>query len=122
MNSAKRLAEEHLELTRRYFLGLAAAGVASLSPSLVWASSGDSQTLADAIARLSYLTPVDQFKMFGRGNPPPDQLSPGKRREVGLDPETWRLEVVADPESDCKVENPLTKKRGTALDRSSKPR
>ncbi len=70
MNSAKRLAEEHLELTRCDFLGLAAAGVASLSPSLVWASSGDSQTLADAIAKLSYLTPVDRFKMFGRGNPP----------------------------------------------------
>jgi hypothetical protein len=31
-------------------------------------------------------------------------------------PETWQLEVVPDPESDCKVEHPLSKERGTALD------
>jgi hypothetical protein len=116
MDEPIRLAQEHLELTRRYFLGLAAAGAAGLSPSLAGAGTNDSHALADAVAKLSYLTPVERFKMFGRGNPPPHQLSPEKRREVGLDPETWRLEVVADPDSDCRVDHPLSQERGTALD------
>jgi hypothetical protein len=116
MDESIRLAQEHLELTRRYFLGLAAAGVAGLSPSLAGAGTNDSHALADAVAKLSYLTPVERFKMFGRGNPPPDQLSPEKRREVGLDPETWRLEVVADPDSDCQLDHPLSQECGTALD------
>ena len=125
MQSSKRLAGEHLELTRRYFLGLQAAGVAGLGASIGWAEPGRPEAtgpllsvpeLAEAIAKLRYLTPLDQFKMFGRGSPPPHELSPEKRREVGLDPETWRLEIVADPESDCKLEHPLTKEQGTALD------
>jgi len=117
MDEPHRLAEEHLEVTRRYFLGLfAAAGATGANPSPVWAEGSDSQSLADAIAQLTYLTPVERFKLFGRGNPPPHQLSPEKRREVGLDLETWRLEIVADPESDCKLENPLSKDQGTALD------
>ncbi|HRT97857.1 MAG TPA: molybdopterin-dependent oxidoreductase, partial [Planctomycetota bacterium] len=43
------------------------------------------------------------------------QLSPEKRREAGLDPETWQLEVVPDPQSNSQVANPLSKERGTAL-------
>ena len=38
-----------------------------------------------------------------------------KRREVGLERETWRLEVVADPESNSVLEKPLTKEHGTAF-------
>ena len=38
-----------------------------------------------------------------------------KRREAGLERETWRLEVIADPGSNSVVENPLTKERGTAF-------
>ena len=116
MDSSKRLAVEHFELTRRYFLGLGAAGIAGLGASIAWAEPGDSQALAEATAKLSYLTPVEQFRMTVRGNPPIHTFSPEKRREAGLDPETWRLEVVPDPESDCKVGHPLSKELGTALD------
>jgi DMSO/TMAO reductase YedYZ molybdopterin-dependent catalytic subunit len=120
MDDHRRLAEEHLELTRRYFLGLGAAGIAALTTplgsSVASAEPGDSAALAEAVAKLGYLTPLDQFALFGRGTPPPHELSPEKRREVGLDKETWRLEVVPDSKSDCQVENPLSKERGTALD------
>ena len=44
------------------------------------------------------------------------KLTPEQRREVGLDRETWQLEVVADPQSDVKIEHPLSKELGTALD------
>ena len=53
--------------------------------------------------------------MWGRGNPPPHELSLEKRRAVGLTRETWQLEVVPDPESNAQVERPLSKKEGNAL-------
>jgi DMSO/TMAO reductase YedYZ molybdopterin-dependent catalytic subunit len=68
------------------------------------------------IAPLGYLTPQDQFGDVERGNPLPYTLPPARRREVGLERETWRLEVVADPESDAKLERPLSAAQGTALD------
>jgi DMSO/TMAO reductase YedYZ molybdopterin-dependent catalytic subunit len=112
----QRFAREHAELTRRYFLGLGAAGMAGWAASFARAEPGGVPALAEAVGKLSYLTPVEQFRMIGRGSPPPHELPPERRREVGLDRETWQLEVVPDPESDCRVENPLSKERGTALD------
>lgn len=55
------------------------------------------------IAPFGYLTPQDQFGDVERGNPLPYTLAPDQRRAVGLERETWQLEVVADPESDTKI-------------------
>ncbi len=117
MNQDLRLLKEHREVTRRYFLRLGAAGVAALrcTPLTAQGAEGD-RLLAAAIARLEYLTPEDKFAGGGRGNPPPYKLTAEQRREVGLDRETWQLEVVADPSSDVRIENPLSKEFGTALD------
>ena len=117
MDHPFRLLEEHRDVTRRYFLQLGAAGTAGLAASPLWArdAEGD-RLLAEAIARLEYLTPEAKFAGGGRGNPPPYELTPIQRREAGLDRETWQLEVVADPESDVKIEGPLSKELGTALD------
>jgi hypothetical protein len=38
-----------------------------------------------------------------------------KLHQVGLDRETWQLEIVPDPASNCKVERPLSRELGTAL-------
>ncbi|MBC8869866.1 MAG: molybdopterin-dependent oxidoreductase [Planctomycetes bacterium] len=117
MDKTRRVAEEHIDVTRRFFLQIGAAGAAALNVAPLWAQENESEpALADAIAKLEYLTSADKFKMFGRGNPPPHTLSPEKRREVGLDPETWQLEVVADPDSNAEVGSPLSKEVGTALD------
>ncbi|MHC4180158.1 MAG: molybdopterin-dependent oxidoreductase [Planctomycetota bacterium] len=117
MNDPQRLACQHVEVTRRWFLKLGAAGVAGLSTSPLWAGQiGSEAVLAEVIAKLEYLTPLEKFRMAGRGKPPPHQLPPEKLREVGLHRDTWRLEVIPDPESDSKVERPLSKERGTALD------
>jgi DMSO/TMAO reductase YedYZ molybdopterin-dependent catalytic subunit len=70
----------------------------------------------ETIAPLGYLTPQDEFGDVERGNPLPYTLPPAKRREVGLERDTWRLEVVADPGSDARLERPLTAELGTALD------
>src|SRR5262245_64447371 len=63
-----------------------------------------------------YLTPQAEWGDVERGNPLPYTLPVERRREVGLEPETWRLEVVADPASNSEVEAPLSRELGTALD------
>jgi DMSO/TMAO reductase YedYZ molybdopterin-dependent catalytic subunit len=117
MTRRARLAAEHAALTRRFFLQLGAAGAAGLSTSRLWAGGAEAEAaLAEAIERLEYLTPLDKFRFIGRNKPKPDTLPPEKLREVGLVPETWRLEVLADPDSNAVVENPLSKELSTALD------
>jgi DMSO/TMAO reductase YedYZ molybdopterin-dependent catalytic subunit len=119
MSQIKRLAKEHTDITRRYFLQLGAAGAAALTISRLWAQERGGQVhplLADAISKLEYLTREEDFLNAGRGNPPPHKLPLEKRREVGLVRETWQLEVLPDPESNAKVEQPLSKALGTALD------
>ena len=44
------------------------------------------------------------------------KLPAEKLREIGLVPETWSLEVVADTASSSVVERPLTRAQGNALD------
>jgi DMSO/TMAO reductase YedYZ molybdopterin-dependent catalytic subunit len=116
MNEIERIAKQHNDLTRRYFLKLTAAGFASASTSSLWANEDSNALLAEAVSKLEYLTKDEDFINFGRGNPPPHTLPPEKLREVGLVPETWQLEVVPDPDSNAEVERPLTKAAGTALD------
>src|SRR5258708_26033855 len=70
----------------------------------------------DTIAPLGYLTPQDQFGDVERGNPLPYTLPPERRREVGLERATWRLEVVAAPASNTVLEAPLQSDHGSALD------
>lgn len=110
------LIEQHADVTRRWFLQLGAAGIAGLRWASCVAEAGEGdRLLAEAIASLEYLTPEAKFLGGGRGNPPPYEMTAEQRRAVGLDRETWQLEVVADPESDVEIENPLSKERGNAL-------
>jgi hypothetical protein len=79
-----RLLAEHRDVSRRYFLGLGAAGAAALSllPQVGFAdekSPAASPELAEAIAKINYLTPAEEFQTVERGNPfpcthPPDKL------------------------------------------------
>ncbi len=118
MSELRRLAKEHVDMTRRYFLQLGAVGLGALSTSQLWAEEGRHKTnrlLTEAIAELEYLTSEENFATYGRGDPPPHKLPPEKLREVGLLRETWQLEVLPDPESNAEVERPLSKALGTAL-------
>jgi DMSO/TMAO reductase YedYZ molybdopterin-dependent catalytic subunit len=118
MTELRRLAKEHVDVTRRYFLQLGVAGLGALSTSQLWAEEGRHKThrlLTEAIAELEYLTSEENFATYGRGDPPPHKLPPEKLREVGLLRETWQLEVLPDPESNANVERPLSKALGTAL-------
>ncbi|MEJ2701941.1 MAG: molybdopterin-dependent oxidoreductase [Sedimentisphaerales bacterium] len=119
MDPLGQIAREHVELSRRYFLQFGATTVAGLQASRLWAAGYETKTqplLAEAISKLEYLTREENFTNYGRGKPPPHKLPLEKLREVGLVPETWQLEVVPDPESNAKVDRPLSKAQGTAFD------
>ncbi len=111
-----KLMNEHREVTRRFFLGMGTVGGGVLYFFSREAQSVEStSSLIEKTPMGEYLTRDADFKNYGRGNPPPDQLPDEKRRSVGLERDTWQLEVIPDPESDAKVENPLSNELGTAL-------
>ena len=63
-----------------------------------------------------YFTPSMNFRDVSRGKPLPHSLPDEKKREVGLTRDTWRLEVLADPDHPAKIGNPLTRATNNALD------
>ena len=107
MTLSRELSRQHFEVTRRYFLQCGATGIAALKPLQTLADSD--QTLLDkATADLGYFTAQDDFGTVERGDPLPYTLPLAKRLEVGLEKETWKLEVVSDPESNSQLGNPLS--------------
>src|SRR5436190_266912 len=96
---------------RRDFLRLSAA--AGVVPALA-----DGQTTAEPAAEQTgkcCLTKSGDFYNVERGDPLPYKLPLEKRREIGMERETWQLEVIADPQSNAKIEHPMLKANGTAL-------
>ena len=68
MNDMEIWVRGHRDLTRRYFLGLGAAGVATLGSAKLWAAGDLGQpALDEVIAKLEYLTRQDDFRIAGRG-------------------------------------------------------
>lgn len=112
MNNRDLFLAEHADVTRRHFLRLGLAGAASaafLRPVLA--------TPAERVKALEpYFTEQDSFQDVSRGSPKPHSLPEEKRKEVGLTRETWKLEVIADPDKPATIGKPLTKQDGTALD------
>ena len=108
---------EHQELTRRYFLRLGVVGAATLGFWPWRAARGESAgNTAPPEGFEPYFTPQDKFRDVSRGKPLPHSLPDDKKREAGLTRETWKLEVISDPDHPASIRNPLTKKDGTALD------
>ena len=107
--------EEHIQLTRRYLLKLGAAGATAWAASPLNGNAQDRPAnLQKAIEQLeSWLTPAEDFRDVSRGRPVPHTLSEEERAKVGLTRDTWRLEVLGDPENPTLMKNPLTREKGT---------
>jgi DMSO/TMAO reductase YedYZ molybdopterin-dependent catalytic subunit len=104
-------------LTRRCFLGAGAAAAALGSLSRGARAEPGSEVLERAIASIEpYFTRQEDFRDVSRGKPLPHSLPEEKKSEVGLTRETWKLEVISDPENPAKLGRQLTKADGTALD------
>lgn len=72
--------------------------------------------LIEATRKLEYLTAPESFGTVERGTPLPYTHPVEKLQEIGLTRDTWKLEVIADPEAPAKLGQPLSRDAGTALD------
>jgi DMSO/TMAO reductase YedYZ molybdopterin-dependent catalytic subunit len=117
-DSVERLMQNHVALSRRYFLGLGVAGAAALKTLPLQAEdSADSPALQAAIRKLEpWLTPLGDFRDVSRGKPVPHSLSDEKKAEVGMTRDTWKLEVLKDPDKPARVRNEFKKSDDTAFD------
>lgn len=115
---------EHLRLTRRHFMQMGVAGLSAISISLPFANAEESPRdlpkkaeLGDGIKKSkSLITSQAQFYDVSRGQPIPHTLPDDKKREVGMTRETWKLEVIADPDHRAIVRQPMSKELGTPFD------
>lgn len=118
---------EHRRSTRRYFLRLGAAGAAAFQTLPLAAENGNGESdeekpvdqgaLQTAVAKIEpWITAQDDFQDVSRGNPKPHSLDPDKRSEVGLTRDTWKLQVVSDPDHPSRLRSPMSDEDGTAFD------
>ena len=118
MSTAESFLRQHQHVTRRYFLRLSAAGAAAVRAGALAADADPVAPELDEVLQTlePYFTPQEKFRDVSRGKPLPHSLPEDKKRQAGLTRETWKLEVVPDPDQPAKIRSPLTKKNGTALD------
>jgi DMSO/TMAO reductase YedYZ molybdopterin-dependent catalytic subunit len=103
-------------VSRRAFLrsGVAAG---TLSAGRVSAIDPLPPELSPAVAKIGpYFTPQAEFQDVSRGKPLPWKLPEEKRREVGMARETWKLEVLPDPDHPATLGRSFAIKDGTAFD------
>ncbi len=117
-HDATQFVDQHVHLTRRWFLRTGAVGAATIPWTPLLASgSRDDGVLQAAIGKIeSYLTPLDDFVDVSRGKPRPHSLPLEKMKEVGLTRDTWQLEVDSDPEHPVRIKRPMTKADESAFD------
>ena len=116
MNPHHTLATEQTPRTRRCFLGIGVGTAASLVMPTAWATIDIGHpALAEAISKLQYLTADKDFRYVGRIKPKVSEMPDNERQAAGLTRDTWRLEVIADPDSKARVRRPMAKADATAL-------
>ena len=108
--------------TRRDFLRIGTTGAAALG-ALQGIESASSVHAADKAAKAAFphpiLTPGEDFQDVSRGNPKPFTLAGDALVQARLTPETWRLEIVADPMMNELVKEPATIAKTLTLDDGS---
>ncbi|MFO0810707.1 MAG: molybdopterin-dependent oxidoreductase [Gemmataceae bacterium] len=99
-------------VSRRDFVR-ATTAVAALATQLK-AAAADPPAPVNASRPL--LTPATDFEDVSRGNPKPHTLTGDALVQARLTPETWRLEIAADPTVDDVVKKPATIAKPVTLD------
>ncbi|MBI3871028.1 MAG: molybdopterin-dependent oxidoreductase [Verrucomicrobia bacterium] len=126
MQNSERSLLDHEALTRRHFIQMGVVGAAALdcvsslgrtAPPPAPDPAQGSPELAKAIESLEpYFTSQEKFRDVSRGKPLPHSLPAETMRKVGLTRETWKLDVVSDPDHPARIRRPFSQKDGTALD------
>lgn len=117
MSEARDFLGEHNDLSRRFFLRTGAAGAALSAFASPTRAADLPAELAPVLEKLeSYFTTQDKFGDVSRGRPIPHALPLEKKKEVGLTRETWKLDVVSDPDHPATLGKQFSRKDNTAID------
>jgi DMSO/TMAO reductase YedYZ molybdopterin-dependent catalytic subunit len=118
MNPLSRFSIQHDALSRRYFLRVGGAGVLAWGLARQRGSAAEREAeLETAIDKMGPLfTAPDDFQDVSRGDPIPHEIPEEQKQACGLTRDTWRLEVIADPDHPPAVRRPMSKAAGTAFD------
>jgi DMSO/TMAO reductase YedYZ molybdopterin-dependent catalytic subunit len=117
MGSSDRIARERTEFTRRSFVRLGTVAWAAIP--LAAADAASDLQLKAAVSRLVYLTPPEKAFILDKGKAGVTKFPEEELRKIGLTPDTWSLEVLADPAGGSVVERSFTRAQGNALDWSA---
>ena len=105
-------------VSRRGFIRLGTLGLTAVSAAGPVTAEG-----ANHPSLKPFLTPDADFRDVSRGDPKPHKLQGAEQIAARLTPETWRLEITADPFTEephtrvpAELEKPLTLDGGNALD------
>ena len=103
---------------RRDFIRVAAGGmaIAGLSPIIARAARGHRSYHGQSPSWNRISRRPANFRTSRAASRFRTRLPDDKKREVGLTRETWKLEVISDPEHPAELGKPLTKSDGTAID------
>jgi DMSO/TMAO reductase YedYZ molybdopterin-dependent catalytic subunit len=117
VSEAEDFLREHNELSRRFFLRAGAALAAGSAVATIARAAELPAELAPVLEKLEpYFTTQDKFGDVSRGKPVPHALPLAKKKEVGLTRETWKLEIISDPENPATLGKQFKKADNTALD------
>ncbi|MDP6860353.1 MAG: molybdopterin-dependent oxidoreductase, partial [Verrucomicrobiales bacterium] len=105
--------DQHKQVTRRYLIGLGLSGVASITAESLNAKDREDSPTNEPDP--DYLTPSNEFETVERGDPLPYKLSLEKRLRIGMERKTWSLDIIPDPDSDPKLESPMSREKNNAL-------
>jgi DMSO/TMAO reductase YedYZ molybdopterin-dependent catalytic subunit len=117
-STRNRFLQDHASVTRRFFLGFGAAGLAAMRTLPLHAAEPEwNDQLQQAVDKLeSWLTSQDEFQDVSRGNPKPHSIDEETRNKVGLTRDTWKLDVISDPKNPAVLTRELSAEQGTAFD------
>jgi len=111
-DAATRFLKRHQRLSRRHFMAQSGGSAAAL----MLAGETSPEALKPLLEKLGpYLTPQDSFRDVSRGKPVPHSLPPERLREAGLTRDTWRLEILPDPEHPAALGKRFSVADGTAI-------
>jgi len=114
--------EEHLQLTRRFFLNLGLVSCVPTVTNLVAAAEEPAKSTPRVklnkagVQPEPYFTPQADFRDVSRGKPVPHSLSEEKKNAAGLTRDTWKLEIISDPDKPAKLGREYTVADKTAID------
>ncbi|APZ91616.1 molybdopterin-dependent oxidoreductase [Fuerstiella marisgermanici] len=108
-DQVQRFLHQHFRLTRRHFVKAGVLTATSLTGGTSFAEQDkDDPRLQDALKSLeTWLTRPGDFQDVSRGKPKPHTLSEDEKKKVGLTRDTWKLNVVSDPDNPASIQQPL---------------